>query len=261
MKVAEFIQWNKNALPKECVYSSHYIHLIPEDSEIYMFTIPDGIDSITDIVVVDDNGNQYAIDYSVTQNNGRNVMFVSNIVCDTWDYVRFRILSNDDDSYYYSTRFRVSSLDKEMTTYIKFKDNKWRYFGGVRMRLWYWQDTNRNEISTYYQITTENTVTVGSKRQRLSRYYLEDTFNVVAMGLLDILTYPIVYFNGVRTNAFELPELPLLQGHENFVSFDLLVNRNFNDIDDSVLDLSTYVIGNRIANEFIGDGNNNIIEK
>lgn len=236
------------------IFTANTIHLKPYSDEVYAFALPgDANYSIGTCGFVDSKGIEHQVTAGGSYNNGKSYLNISNILFDKWEMGYFIVRSTLGNVIFYSSLLRVSSIDIEKTTYIKFRDNLWEYFGGVRLNLNFWHKKPMNEITTYYQVTREQTVSVGSKRQHIERYYLENVEINAATALCDILTYPIIYFNGVRTSCYEMPEVEDLKGDENFVSFDLMVTKNYNDIDENNIDLSVYVIGNSSLNQIIGD--------
>lgn len=240
------------------IFTANTVQLKPYSSEVYSFILPDRFIEFEECYIVDSRGVKHNVDASINSINRKPFLYISNIMLDDWAFSTLQIISEDFGNLY-SSPIRVSSIDIDKTTYIKFRDNNWQFFGGIRLNIWFWHKKPMNEITTYYQVTREQTVSVGSKRQHIERYYLENVSVSAATALCDIFTYPIIYFNGVRTSCFEMPEFEDLQGDEDFVSFDLLVSKNYNDIDENNIDLSVYVIGNRSMNQIIGDGSNNII--
>lgn len=243
------------------IFTANTVHLKPYSDEVYSFILPEGISAqiVRGVFVIDSKGNQYETTVSRTTMNGRVYINVSNILFDGWDMVCFKVINSEGNTLLYSSPIRVSSIDLDKTTYIKYRDNNWQFFGGIRLNMWFWHKKPFNENTAYYQVTREQSISVGSKREHRERYYLENVDVNVATALSDILTYPIVYFNGVRASSPELPEIEDLQASENFISTDVWVSKNYNDIDENNIDLSVYVIGNRQLNQMIGDGDNNII--
>lgn len=244
------------------VHSVNTVHLKPYSDEVYSFLLPESFTLIlSDCVVVDSRGIEHAVAFNESQNAGRRFLNISNIIYDNWEFAYLKVKGGvmGPIQTIYSSAIRVSSLEQDNTTYIKYRDNRWQFFGGIRLNIWYWHKKPMNEITTYYQVSKEQTISVGSKREHVERYYLDNVEINAATALCDVLTYPIVYFDGIRTSCYEMPDIEGLQAAENFVSADVMVTKNYNDQDENIIDLSVYVIGNRQNNEMIGDGENNII--
>ena len=241
------------------LHTANTVHLKPYSDEVYSFVLPFR-GAIERCVLLDSKGIEHTIaNVSVVRIIDMAFLNISNIMFDDWNLARLKIYTAVTGGAYYSTFIRVSSNDIDETTYIKYRDNGWQFFGGIRLNLSYWHKKPFNENTAYYQVTREQSISVGSKRDHRERYYLNNVSIGAATALCDILTYPIVYFNGIRTSCPELPEIPDLQACENFISTDVWVSKNYDDKDENNIDLSVYVIGNRQLNEIIGDGNNNII--
>ncbi len=242
------------------LHTANTVHLKPYSDEVYSFLLPINYElSVGVCGFIDSKGIERSVSATGTYINNRTFLNISNILLDDWDMGYLIVRSGLGNVVFYSSPIRVSSIDIDKTTYIKYRDNGWQHFGGIRLNLNYWHKKPFNENTSYYQVTREQSVSVGSKRDHRERYYLDNVSIGAATALCDILTYPIVYFNGIRTSCPELPEIPDLQACENFISTDVWVSKNYDDKDENNIDLSVYVIGNRQRNEIIGDGNNNII--
>lgn len=243
------------------IFTANTVHLKPYSDEVYSFILPKGITQgiVRSVYVVNSKGQQFETTMTRTTMLDRVYINISNILFDDWDMVCFKVIDSVGNDLLYSSPVRISSIEIDKTTYIKYRDNNWQFFGGIRLNMWFWHKKSFNENTAYFQVTREQSVSVGSKREHRERYYLENVDINAATALSDILTYPIIYFDGVRTSSPELPEIEDLQASENFVSTDIWVSKNYDDIDENNIDLSVYVIGNKQLNEIIGDGSNNII--
>lgn len=249
-----------NVIPecKKEIHTANTVHLKPYSNEVYSFALPREY-AIGICGIIDKKGIEHSVSAVGTTINGVTFLNISNIIFDSWEMCYLIVRSSLGNTIFYSSLIRVSSIGIDKTTYIKYRDNGWDFFGGIRLNLNYWHKKPMNEITTYYQVTREQTISVGSKREHVERYYLENVSINAATAFCDVLTYPIIYFNGIRASCFEMPKIEDLQADENFISTDVFVTKNYDDIDENNIDLTVYVIGNKQNNEIIGDGNNNII--
>lgn len=256
MKIADFFTWHSEGSKCRNVFTSNSVHLQPYSSEKYMVVLPT-LD-YSDLVMLNKEGNEVSFDYELAPDYLNNkAVFISSIIYDDWDMVRLKMYGGD--IIYYSNFFRVSEIDFDKTTYLKYRDNRWSYFGAMRVCMEHWHDFTMNEVQSYYQITKEQTITVGSKRSTVSRFLVTNTDINVLNAITDVFTYPIVYVNGYRGYVSEMPEVEKLQANEIFKSMELNIFINKNDRNIENIDLQVYALGNREANQLIGDGENEII--
>lgn len=267
MNLPYFLEWSEDE--RECldVHTANTLQLMPFSNERYVFFIPGITERVTGFgaYLVTSNGDIPLSNDTYVFNGfgfGGGYLIVGNITFNSWDKVYFKVIVNflNESKTFYSSKFRVSSLDIEKTTYVRFSDRKVRGLTcGVRLNLYYWHQIAQNEVTTYYQVTKERTISVGSKRDRVERYYLDNVGIGQANALLDVLTWEKVYFDGTRTFCYEMPELDMLQADETFVFTDVLVTKDYDDTISYPTGMNDYVIGSRQLNEIIGDGEDNII--
>lgn len=266
MNLPYFLEWSENE--RECleIYTANTLQLMPFSNERYVFFMPDVKERVTGFggwLVTPDG--EIPLDDDITDvvdNTNYGYLITNNIAYNSWDKVYFKIYVNflNESKTFYSSKFRVSSLDIDKTTYIQFNDRKVRSLTcGVRLNLYYWHQVAKNEVTTYYQVTRERTISVGSKRDRVERYYLDNVGIGQANALLDVLTWEKVYFDGTRTFCYEMPELDMLQADETFVFADVLVTKDYNDTISQPTGMNIYVVGQRQENVMVGDGEDNII--
>lgn len=239
------------------IFTANTVHLKPYSEENYSIKLPDQFTDINDAYLVDNKGIRRNFTAELSFIKNKPYLYINEIQYDSWDNVYLKVLSSHGTLY--SSLFRVSSIDINKTTYVKFKDNEWDKFGGVRLCTNYWYTKPANEITTYYQVTKERTISVGSKRQHIKAFRVENTSIVTLTALCDVLTYPIVYFNSVRTSAYEMPDIEGLTADEDFIDLVLLVTQDERDITDNDTNLELNVLGNRHLDEIVSDGDDNII--
>lgn len=268
MNLPYFLEWSEDE--REClqIHTANTLQLMPFSNERYVFFIPgsiinDRVGSFVGWLITPDGKIPFSNDTDVVDSFGGGYLIIDKIAFNSWDRVYFEITADLGASgvkTFYSSKFRVSSLDLDKTTYIQFNDRKINNLTcGVRLNLYYWHQVAKNEVTTYYQVTKERTISVGSKRDRVERYYLDNVGIGQANALLDVLTWEKVYFNGTRTFCYEMPELDMLQADETFVFTDVLVTKDYSDTISYPTGMNIFVVGQRQENVMVGDGEDNII--
>lgn len=253
----EFFYDKKQA--QDCRLSVNTVHLAPLTNEQYTFVLPDGYNSVNGIFIIH-NGKELTSFANSSLNivNGKTLFTVSNIDFDNWDFIQLKLTSIEFEPVY-SQKIRVSSEDLERTTLVQFMSNKWNLIGGMRLNLFKVQNKRLHENTTYYQFSKERTISTGAKRNYVEKYHIENIHTDVANAFVDVLTLPIIYFDGIRTYINELPEFEDLKGGENFVSSYVIVNKNHSDTIETNSLINTKVLGNRQFNEILGNSNNDEI--
>lgn len=266
MNLPYFLEWSENE--RECldIHTANTLQLMPFSNERYVFFMPDVKERVAGFgcwLITPDG--EIPLDDDITDvvdNTTYGYLITNNIPYNSWDKVYFKVYVEflNESKTFYSSKFRVSSLDIDKTTYIQFNDRKIGSLTcGVRLNLYYWHQVAKNEVTTYYQVTREMTISVGSKRDRVERYYLDNVGIGQANALLDVLTWEKVYFDGTRTFCYEMPELDMLQADETFVFADVLVTKDYSDTISQPTGMNIYVVGQRQENIMVGDGDKNII--
>lgn len=132
------------------LHTANTVHLKPYSDEVYSFVLPfRGV--IERCVLVDSKGIEHTItNVSVVRIIDMAFLNISNIMFDDWNLARLKIYTAGVGGSYYSSPVRVSSIDIDKTTYIKYRDNSWQFFGGIRLNLSYWHKKPFNENTAYY---------------------------------------------------------------------------------------------------------------
>lgn len=212
-----------------CPFQHSYVQLLPNSVENYSVLIDDLITEDLYKLFLKTKEGLLFIDYSsTTYEEGKRVIIFRTPNFDSWELVNL-IFEDFDGNLFESNKFRVSSLETEKTTYVEYKGNEWENFLGIRMPISYWHEVKDHEIGSYYEITTENTVTVSNARKTFQRYKSEPTFINTLNALLDVFTLPYIYLNGYRGFVNEMPKVENLQADENFSSIEFLFSVNEKD--------------------------------
>ena len=260
MKYPDFIKFF-TGMPKcdKELHTANTVQLKPYSLEPYTFLLPvPQYSELENLIFVDEYGNEdnNVILSAITESvNGNTILKIHDIQHNSWGNCYLKVKLNDYSNYLISTPFRVSLLELENTTYIKYKDHDWTDFGGIRINMMHWHQMSKNEITTYYQVTREQTISVGSKRDRVERYWLDNISIFCVNALLDILTLPVIYIDEIRSFTYEMPEVDPLTARENFVSFEINVTQDVNDT--SITPTRRLIITNK--GEYIQDHNNNYL--
>ena len=253
----EFFSTLKQA--QDCRFGVNSVHLMPLSDERYTFSVPQSFGDLQSIYIVH-NGvetlHTSVFEYISILNT--NILTITNVNFDNWDQVRLKLVNNENETLY-SSLIRVCSQDLDKTTLIQFRSNKWNFIGAVRLNLFKVQNKRQHENSTYYQVSKERTISTGSKRNYLEKYYLDAVQIDTANSFIDVLTLPIIYFGGIRTYVNELPELEDLQGGENYVSTYFFVNKNIDDVIDTNSSVNLTALGHIESDELLGNEEDNVI--
>jgi len=130
---------------------------------------------------------------------------------------------------FYSTPFLLTNIESEKTTQFHYKDNKDDVYQSIGIQTWFRGNRKKTELTTYYEISTKNTVSQAIKTSKLQKFQTE----LMPMDVLIVLTYvlesPVLYVNYVRCSLFEAIDIPEETSQENFAEFDYNLSPNFND--------------------------------
>lgn len=117
---------------------------------------------------------------------------------------------------YYSNVFMITNIDAEKTSHYTYRRYKTDENQSIRLQSWFRQPFQINELTTYFETSTQSTVTKSIKRNLIHKYETETmSFNLL-VSFMEIITASYLYVNGIRNSLFEAPEFPTAIGDENF---------------------------------------------
>lgn len=133
-----------------------------------------------------------------------------------------------------TTRFDYKSLKSFMGTDYAIANN----YQSIRLRTWYDRKTNDSEITDYYQITSQNTISVRPLYKQ-SEVYRTSFLTEFTTERLDVLLMnDIIYVDGIRmTNKTVIDNSERINGTNLRDESEFTVNKNFSDNYTPVLQL------------------------
>lgn len=131
---------------------------------------------------------------------------------------------------YYTNTFKVTSLNSEFTARFDYKNKLTDYWQSIQLNTWYRQDLNRDELTTYYEVSTNNTVTTAIKKTIIEKWFTGILSNDTLVKMRDMLNSTYKYVNLTRFHLYEAFEIPELSQNQNFAQQNYLISLNKNDI-------------------------------
>lgn len=131
---------------------------------------------------------------------------------------------------FYSQPFRITSIDEDKTCQITYKQKKQDPFQSIGITAWFRNEDIKTEITTYFEESTQSTVTASVEQNELEIFRTELISRSVLIQFVKILTLPFVYINSVRCSLYEAPEIPPPTSQENFSYFDFTISPKYNEI-------------------------------
>lgn len=131
---------------------------------------------------------------------------------------------------FYSSPFKITEYKKEFTSRFEYRDSKNDYYQSIQLEAWFRQTVNRDELATYYELSTKNTVTQTFKASTLEKWYTGVFSNNLMLSFRDIINSKYLYIDKLRSNIVEPFEIPTLEANQNFSQKDFLLSVNKDDI-------------------------------
>ncbi len=129
---------------------------------------------------------------------------------------------------FYSQPFLLTDLRKDYTTQFHYKERKGDVLQSIGIKSWFRQQKEETELSTYFELSTQLTVTEAIKVNETEIYFTEimsiDHLKKLAM----ILRSPYLYIDGYRSYLYKTVDIPDLKANENFaqMSFQVSIDEN-----------------------------------
>ena len=129
---------------------------------------------------------------------------------------------------FYSTPFSLTAYESEKTTQFHYKFKRTDIYQSLSFRTWFRQEDEKIELTTYYETSTQNTVTQSVKVNNVSIYKSELMALMELKKLSEILRSPYLYADSIRCSLYEAIEFPKMKAQENygFISYSLSFNNN-----------------------------------
>jgi len=96
------------------------------------------------------------------------------------------------------------------------------------MKTWFRQEKEETELSTYFELSTQLTVTEAIKVNETEIYFTETMSIDQLKKLAMILRSPYLYINSFRAYLYKAVEIPDLKASENFaqINFQVSIDEN-----------------------------------
>jgi len=130
---------------------------------------------------------------------------------------------------FYSTPFLLTEIESEKVSQFHYKDSKDGVYQSIGLQTWFNEEDKKTELTTYYEVSTKNTVSQAIKTSKLERFRTEMMPKSVLINLTYLLESPVLYVNYIRNSLFEAIDLPEKTSQENFIEADYILSPNYND--------------------------------
>ena len=227
--------------PRNNFYDFSGVHLLPNntDSYVQVTNTPNGI-QLEDWVVkmiglcsgkTEDISIYFKIEKLINSTNGDPQLYwsITNVPFDFNDELVYFEINQVVGETFYSTPFIFSEMDKELTTMFFYKDRKLEEYQSIGFKTWFREEDYKEERDTYYEISTQNTVTHAVKQHELQIYHTEKFAKSQMIQLAKVLGSSYLYVEKVRAYLYEAIDIPKLVNQENYVkvpSYTLSFNNN-----------------------------------
>lgn len=130
---------------------------------------------------------------------------------------------------FYSQPFLLTDIESEKVTQFHYKDSNEDVFQSIGLQTWFDEEDKKTELTTYYEVSTRNTVSQAIKTSKLERFRTELMPKSFLIGLTYLLESPVLYVNYIRNSLYEAIDLPKKTGQENFIEAEYVLSPNYND--------------------------------
>jgi hypothetical protein len=129
---------------------------------------------------------------------------------------------------FYSNPFLLTEIESEKTSIFHYKQKKEGVFQCIGLQAWYLDSTKETELTTYYEVSTRNTVSQSIQTNDIDIYRTELMPKNQILNLTYLLESPVLFVNTKRASLYKAVEIPEKTAQENFVSVDFQVSPNNN---------------------------------
>lgn len=146
-----------------------------------------------------------------------------------WGLIYLRILQSNGEIFY-STPFQLTEINKKYVSQVNYKYKRTDEFQSIGVQLWFRTKSANVTIQNYYETSTEKTRTTAVQRNR-TEFWQTQSMNIENLILImEVLTLPYVYLNGIRCNCYEAPEIPQPVAQENWGNMTFQLSLDYNEI-------------------------------
>lgn len=207
------------------------IHLMPKNriSYVQVTNTPDGIaleDWIVNIKSIDDKISHDITDSFVvtgltnSENGDPQIIWqLTNVPFDMGYGLCYLEVSQVLGETFYSSPFMMTSIYADKTSQFHYKQTRTEVYQSIGFKTWFLQPDEKIDLTTYYETSTQHTVTQAVKVNKIEIYQSElMDFNELSL-LSMVLRSPYLYVDLVRNSLFEAISFPKKISHENFGAF------------------------------------------
>ena len=130
---------------------------------------------------------------------------------------------------FYSSPFMLTNIENEKTSQFHYKDSKDDVYQSIGLQTWFDEEDKKTELTTYYEVSTKNTVSQAIKTSKLEKFRTELMPKSMLIGLSYLLESPVLYVNYIRCSLFEALDLPEKTAQENFIEVSYTLSPNYKD--------------------------------
>jgi hypothetical protein len=144
---------------------------------------------------------------------------------------------------FYSTPFLLTDVESEKTTQFHYKQSKDDVYQSLSLQSWFLDVDKKTELTTYYEVSTNNTVSQAIETSLIDIYRTELIPKNVIVNFTFLLESAVLYINSVRGNLSKAIDIPEKTAQENFASIDFQISSNINDNFFNLPDYNGYDYG------------------
>ncbi len=131
--------------------------------------------------------------------------------------------------FFYSTPFLLTDISKERVSQFHYKESKEEVYQSIGIQSWFDQEDKKTELTTYYELSTRNTVSKAIKTSFLEVFRTELMPKSILINLTYLLESPVCYINYIRSHLYEAIDLPKKVSQENFAQIEFTISPNYKD--------------------------------
>lgn len=130
---------------------------------------------------------------------------------------------------FYSNMFQLTDNNSDRTTRLDYRNTATATMQSIQLKMWFWQYLKNQEVTTYYETSTKNTVSNVIKSQLYERWITEVMSTSLYIKISNVFEQKFVYVNLVRSNLFDNIEVKEHSGKQNFAQNILKLAFNSTD--------------------------------
>lgn len=224
------------------IYLFGGIHLLPDNPIAYVqvTNIPDGInleDWIVKLKTIDDLKSKDISRYFtvIGQTNSLNgdpqiIWQLANVPVDFGFQLVYMEITQALGETFYSNPFMLTNVYSDKTVQFHYKQNRTDPYQSIGFKTWFRNENEKIELTTYYETSTQHTVTQSVKVDMIDTYQTEPMATHELRLLSMVLRSAYLYVNTVRASLFEAINFPDAKGNSNIGQFGYNLSLKENDV-------------------------------